>query len=158
MACPERWLEREPWPGRRQRRGQEHIDRAAVRNAHSTDEEARFEMRPCSSPVVPFRKPVAPVAGSSGTLRRAGDGFSRQVISPCCLNENAPVGLCLRQQPPSQPPTHRQARSPMAKRKQRSQTQPASTVRQGGLLAKNSRAFCSPSPCRDTFLWRNNLR
>jgi len=76
----------------RERRCQEHIGRAAVRNAHPSDEEARFEMRPCSYPVVPFGKLVAPVAGSSGTLRRAGDGFSRRAISPCWLNENAPYG------------------------------------------------------------------
>jgi hypothetical protein len=34
---------------------------------------------------------VAPVAGSSGALWRLGDGFSRRAISPCGLNENAPV-------------------------------------------------------------------
>src|SRR5207244_1971891 len=43
---------REPWPGPRQRRYQEHISRAAIRGAHPSDEEARFEMRPCSFPVV----------------------------------------------------------------------------------------------------------
>jgi hypothetical protein len=41
------------------------------------------------------RKLVAPVAGSSGALQHVGDGFSRRAISPCELNENAPVWLCL---------------------------------------------------------------
>jgi hypothetical protein len=81
-----------------------------------------------------------------------GDSFSRRAISPCGLNENAPLWLCLRQQLSSQPPPHRQARSPLAKRRQGSQSQPPPTSRQGGLLAKNNGAFYSPSPRRDTFL------
>ena len=89
---------------------------------------------------------------SSGAARRVSDGFCRRAISPCGLNENAPVWLCLRQQLSSQPPTHRQARSPMAKRRQGSQSQPAPAERQGGLLAKNSGSFCSPLPRRDIFL------
>jgi hypothetical protein len=88
---------------------------------------------------------VAPVAGSSCALQHVDDGFSRCAISSCGLNENAPVWLCLPQQPSSQPPTHRQARSPMAKRRRGSRSQPAPTERQGGLLAKNSGSFCSPS-------------
>jgi hypothetical protein len=101
---------------------------------------------------------VAPVAGSSGALWRVGDGFSRRAISPCGLNENAPVWLCLRQQRSSQPPTHSQARSPMAKRREGSQSQPASAERQGGVLAKNRSTFHSPSPRCDAFLRRKKLR
>jgi hypothetical protein len=104
-------------------------------------------------PLGPFsRKLVAPGAGSSGALQHVADGFSRWAISPCGLNENAPVWLCLRLQRSSQPPPHRQARSPLAKRRQGSQLQPPPTSRQGGLLAKNSGAFYSPPPRRDTFL------
>jgi hypothetical protein len=91
---------------------------------------------------------------ASGALRRVGDGFCRRAISPFGLNENAPVWLCLRQQLSSQPPTHRQAGSAMAKRRQGSQSQPAPAERQGGVLAKNSGPFCSPSLRRDTFLRR----
>src|SRR4029077_18552588 len=75
---------------------------------------------------------VASVAGSSGALWRVGDGLSRREISPCWLNENAPVWLCPWQQRSSQPPTHRQARSPLAKRRQGSQSQPAPTEQPGG--------------------------
>jgi hypothetical protein len=104
-------------------------------------------------PLGPFsRKLVATGAGSSGALQHVADGFSRRAISPCGLNENAPVWLCLRLQLSSQPPPHRQARSPLAKRRQGSQLQPPPTSPQGGLLAKNSGAFYSPSPRRDTFL------
>jgi hypothetical protein len=112
--------------------------RKGARDKHSS---ARVPPARCG----PFsRKLVAPVAGSSSALWRVGDGSSRRAILPCWLNENAPVWLCLRQQLSSQPPTHRRTRSPLAKRRQGSQSQPAPTERQGALLAKNSAAFCSP--------------
>jgi hypothetical protein len=96
----------------------------------------------------PFRT-TAPIVPSLSVRPQSLPMATGGRYNPCRLNENVFVWLCLRQQPSSQPPTHRRARSPMAKRRQGSQSQPAPAEQQGGPPAKNSDAFYSPLPRRD---------